>query len=146
MSVCTYKPVPPPQPRLFAVIYVRPGPQNNQHTFITAPDRGIGNLSLVLISLKLQFTWIFVGVLGAGCSLADGPGLLALLALLRSLTAPQAAGGNVSAQQQSLKVTFQSDISKHVVLLFLQRDCFCYFPKPEWVGAADGIGVIFRGN
>lgn len=50
-----------------------------QHTFITAPDSGIGNLSLILISLKLQFTWIFVGVLRADCSLADGPGTLALV-------------------------------------------------------------------
>lgn len=62
-----------------------------QHTFITAPDSGIGNLSLILISLKLQFTWIFVGVLRANCSLADGPGTLALvLSLSLFLPAPEA--------------------------------------------------------
>lgn len=38
-----------------------------------SPDSGIGNLSLLLICPKLQFTWIFVGVLRADCSLADCP-------------------------------------------------------------------------
>lgn len=63
-------------PSRFTVICVRhpecTNTHTHRHTFITAPDSGIGNLSLVLISLKLQFTWIFVGVLRADCSLVAG--------------------------------------------------------------------------
>lgn len=98
-----------------------------QHTFITAPDSGIGNLSLILISLKLQFTWIFVGVLRAGCSLADAPAPSLSFFLSLSLSLPLRLGGNVSTQQQSLKVTFQSDISKRVMLVLQQKHCFFFF-------------------
>lgn len=44
--------------------------------FIMSPDSGIGNLSPSLISLKLQFTWIFVGVLQATSVPADQPDTL----------------------------------------------------------------------
>ena len=83
------------------------------HALFTAPD-GIGNVSPSSISLKLQFTWIFVGVLGADCSLMLGPSLTPLPlhpAPLRGLR-----GASISPHPQSLKVTCLSDM---FVLSFL---------------------------
>lgn len=82
-----------------------------------SPDSGIGNLSRILISLKLQFTWIFVGVLGAGCSLADSPALPPTASLASSSSLLPQAEGKIFPP--SLKVTFPLEISKHVAFFFI---------------------------
>lgn len=59
------------------------------------------------------------------------------------LSLPLGPGGNVSAQQQSLKVTFQSDM--FVVVFFLQMHCFL-FVTLKWMKAGDGRGDVVREN
>lgn len=61
---------------------------------------------------------------------------------LSLLSQPLGPGGNVSAQQQSLKVTFQSDM---FFFLFLQMHCFL-FVTLKWMKAGDGRGGVFREN
>lgn len=85
--------------------------------FIMSPDSGIGNLSPSLISLKLQFTWIFVGVLQATSVPADQPDTLSesfththtrRYSCKRAVFFPCSLRGNVQSAQENLKVTFLS--------------------------------------